>query len=274
MAYLTATAAAIGRHSVDMGHDGVATPRLFCDTGSGQHLGHFIENSRYGGSIVDYYANVMTVWTGQLTASGGIVTGFSLRAGSGSYDTWFDMGGFSEDYSVLASISHNFRDWAPLANYLFRGDDMITGNRGNDVLRGFAGNDTILGGGGNDELHGGDGSDRLAGGGGSDRFVFDSAPVPGSFDIVTDFAPGLDRLDFSLSAFAGLGAAGQLSAGDTRFHSGAGALASEDADDRIIYDTTSGKLFYDADGAGGATPLLVAKLVGLPSLADADVWIT
>lgn len=129
------------------------------------------------------------------------------------------------------------------------GNDLIYGLDGNDVLVGDAGNDTLIAGNGNDRLFGGDGVDNLDGSAGSDqltggfdidvmtggadadRFVFldleETFPITGAgLDRITDFQPGVDKIDltaidarFSLAgdqAFAFIGTAaitgfGQLS---------------------------------------------------------------
>ena len=46
---------------------------------------------------------------------------------------------------------------------------------------------------------------------------------------------------------------------------GAGITRAQDALDRIVYDTSSGILYYDADGAGGAAAVQFAG-AGVPSL--------
>jgi serralysin len=45
---------------------------------------------------------------------------------------------------------------------------------------------------------------------------------------------------------------------------------AQDSDDRILFDPATGRLFYDADGAGGAGAVLFARLAkGLaPGAAD------
>lgn len=148
------------------------------------------------------------------------------------------------------------------------GDDKIWGNEGNDVLLGGLGNDTMSGGTGSDQLTGGAGHDKLAGGSGSDRFIFDAKPVASSSDTITDFVHGTDKIVLAKSAFAALGATFQAS----EFHAAPGAVSAHDASDDIIYNTTTGALYYDAGGnvAGTAGPVLIATLTGAPTLTLSD----
>jgi Ca2+-binding RTX toxin-like protein len=41
--------------------------------------------------------------------------------------------------------------------------------------------------------------------------------------------------------------------------------------DRLIYNTTTGALYYDADGTGGTNAVLVATLQGMPTLVAQDI---
>ena len=52
-----------------------------------------------------------------------------------------------------------------------------------------------------------------------------------------------------------------------------GASAAHAADDRLIYNTSTGQLYYDADGAGGADAQLVATLQGAPTVTANDIWV-
>ena len=79
------------------------------------------------------------------------------------------------------------------------GDDTLEGGEGHDRLFGGEGDDALHGGAGSDWLLGGEGDDTLTGGEGADAFVLGPDD---SFDTVTDFAQGEDRID--LSAFEGL----------------------------------------------------------------------
>jgi uncharacterized delta-60 repeat protein len=140
----------------------------------------------------------------------------------------------------------------------------ITGNAGVNILVGTAFNDT---------LSGGKGSDLLTGGGGADAFVFNFAPNASSNkDTITDFTSGTDVLQLSKAIYTAVtGAPGGLTT--EQFWAAAGATVGHDADDRIIYNTTTGALYYDADGNGGGASVQIALLgtSAHPALAYTDI---
>jgi serralysin len=87
-------------------------------------------------------------------------------------------------------------------------NDVIRGNSGANTLNGLDGNDVISGGGGNDIIDGGRGDDRIIGGagrdlltGGADHDTFVFAHVSdspaGTYDTITDFVHGDDKIDLS-----------------------------------------------------------------------------
>ena len=151
-------------------------------------------------------------------------------------------------------------------------DDSIQAGVGSDKISGLAGNDTLTGGAGNDILIGGAGNDTLTGGEGIDLFLFDTAAnASTNLDFITDFVSGADKLQFSKKVFAGLGKSTGGLNGD-QFWSGAGQTAAHDATDRIIYDTTTGAVYYDADGSG-VKPSVQVALIGTnthPALTYSD----
>jgi len=141
------------------------------------------------------------------------------------------------------------------------GKNIMWGNFGDSTLIGGAGDDELNGGLGNSWLEGGTGHDRLLGFAGADRFVFREFGAANA-DLVGDFGTDADKIVLDRAAFTEIGAAGNFAAGDARFYAAAGASAGHDADDRIVYNSTSGELYYDADGSGpGAAQLIATVLV-------------
>jgi len=155
--------------------------------------------------------------------------------------------------------------------------DRLMGNESDNLLWGKAGNDTLVGAGGADQLRGGDGLDTLTGGAGADWFIFDTVPnAITNRDTITDFVSGTDKLQFSKSVFTGLSSAALGNLTTDAFWSGAGVSTAHDATDRFIYNTTTGALFYDADGdAAGSSAVQVALLGATthPTLSFADIQI-
>lgn len=122
-------------------------------------------------------------------------------------------------------------------------------NSGNGTtLTGSDLNDYISGGAFNDIINGRSGSDQLTGGAGADHFVFNTAlNASKNVDTITDFTARSDKIDLSKSVMKALGTVGTLKA--AQFWSNTTGLA-HDADDRIIYNSTTGGVYYDADGTG------------------------
>ena len=91
----------------------------------------------------------------------------------------------------------------------------------------------------------------LTGSGGSDVFEFTSSLVAGNISTITDFSAA-DAIRLSSATFNTIVGTGALSA--DQFVANASGTA-EDANDRIIFETDTGKLFFDSNGsaAGGAT---------------------
>jgi serralysin len=165
------------------------------------------------------------------------------------------------------------------ANDVLTGDgnaNVIYGYNGNDSLYGGAGNDDLYGGLGDDDILGGDGNDNLTGDGGADWFFFLTTPnETTNTDTITDFtSTDRDKLVFSKSVFTGLSGAASGYLSSNAFWSGAGIKTAHDPDDRFIYDTTTGALYYDADGnASGSAAVLVAMLGATTPLAYNDLII-
>lgn len=128
------------------------------------------------------------------------------------------------------------------------------------------------------------GKDTLTGGCGSDTFVFGkiwTQTVTGDdeevqwydevgvdltscdVDTITDFASGVDKIELNTDQFASLVGfnAGNLVVGS-------GPL---DADDYLVFNTSTNTLQYYADGNGGSAAIDIAVLTGVSSITAADI---
>ena len=136
--------------------------------------------------------------------------------------------------------------------------DVIIGNAAANALLGMDGNDTIDGGAGNDAINGGNGNDTLTGGSGADVFIFNGKlSASKNVDVITDFNPADDVIYLENAIFKALKATGELA--ESMFTSNTSGVAL-DSSDRVIYNSATGDLLYDADGAGRKGAILVAKL--------------
>lgn len=122
---------------------------------------------------------------------------------------------------------------------------------------GGTGKDTITGNDYANALYGNSGADTLTGNGGEDFFVFDTRATRASADVITDFEIGVDTMGLNNKVFKAVGRDGLLT--DRAFAINVTGHA-EDRKDRIIYDSDSGELFYDANGSKKGGSALVATL--------------
>lgn len=142
------------------------------------------------------------------------------------------------------------------------GDDTIYGQNGTDELYGGNGNDLLFGGAGKDTIHGGVGADMATGGNGADVFVFASGDIVdwdslsgtntekyAALDVITDFAIGIDKIEFS--SFNGVSGIADLEAWKTTIDGNVYfVLQVEDTDERVlvdVHDSTTWSQFYDVD---------------------------
>lgn len=210
--------------------------------------------------------------------------------GAAAVRTGNDVYSFKSEIKAGASltvIDSGGRDrldfsWSKKANIIDlheEGFSSINGVKGNlaiirgtviEVAVGGKAGDTITGNDHANALYGNLGSDRLTGNGGEDFFVFDTAPSAGNADIVTDFTIGEDRLVFNNAVFTKIGKDGAMAV--SAFAANDGGLA-EDRRDRIVYDTASGEVFYDADGSKSGKAVLVAQIDPGLALSASDMLV-
>jgi serralysin len=138
-------------------------------------------------------------------------------------------------------------------------DDNVFGNSANNIVNGVAGNDLIKGYGGND---------TLTGGAGADTFNFNTAlDAATNVDTISDFNVADDTVQLDNVVFAALAATGALAPGFFRANA---TGTAQDSNDHIVYETDTGKLFYDADGNGAGAAIQFATLAGNPAITAAD----
>jgi Ca2+-binding RTX toxin-like protein len=149
------------------------------------------------------------------------------------------------------------------------GCERLTGSAFADTLIGATDANIIVAGDGDDILRGLGGSDTLTGGNGADVFLFDTAlNASTNVDTITDFASGSDRIKLASAIFTSAGPAGTLAA--SAFQLG---TAADDAQDHIIYDSSTGNIYYDADGNGVGAQVLFAQVTAGLTLTNSDFYI-
>ena len=160
-------------------------------------------------------------------------------------------------------------------------NDTLTGSATDNLIWGLAGADNIKGGGGADLLNGGLGKDTLSGGAGNDTFVFNSVldAAGTNRDVITDFVSNtaaqndvIQLENTGAGLFNALVALGTLNS--AFFVANATGFAG-DTNDRIIYETDTGEIYYDPTGgngtaAGAADAVLFFTLNTKPTISNLD----
>lgn len=139
----------------------------------------------------------------------------------------------------------------------------LCGNAASNAITGNAGANVLDGKGGNDDL---------TGGAGRDSFLFDTKPSGSrNADHILDFSVRDDTIRLDHAVFHGLGKAGSLRG--AAFHvADAGPLA-HDRSDRVIYDLTTGSLYFDPDGTGRHGPTKFAQIDAGLALKASDFYV-
>jgi Ca2+-binding RTX toxin-like protein len=223
-----------------------------------------------------------TVAGGDVT--GGTMTGYEVFAGTTQVmkATGYDVGGAAL-FDALQNLPTSEDDFIDLLFALplrFKGskqddrlfgseyDDVLLGRAGNDELYAWTGDNVMKGGKGNDLLVGGDGFDTMFGGAGADafRFSLDATNPPAGFARIKDFESGEDVI--ALNVFDLPLPPGFL--GKPYFHKGTEATTAEQV---IIYDKPSGRLYFDVDGTGIEAQFQFAKLTPGTKLKASDFYV-
>lgn len=174
----------------------------------------------------------------------------------------------SDDEGIAATI---YRPGTADADRLMgSGSGTASGNHGTDALLGLRGADILYGRAGDDRLSGGAGRDILTGGAGNDVFVFAERLSSANADVINDFSNRSgdhDRFELDQHVFKALDG-GALDKSDFVIGS-----AARDASDHIIYDKSTGALYYEANGDSAGGVHLVARLENDAALRASDIWV-
>ncbi len=151
------------------------------------------------------------------------------------------------------------------------------GNGNDNTFIGTSQDDVFVGNGGNDTLTGGDGADTFVFGQVHEQVVtgdddevqtyVDTAFNLTGIDTITDFLSGVDKIALNIDQFTSL-TAGSFTADNLVCSVGA---AAGDANDFLLFDTSTGALSYDADGSGSGAAVQFATLTGVTSLSASDI---
>ncbi len=190
----------------------------------------------------------------------------SLVGGAGN-DSYIVNGGdkITENASQgmdTVQSSASFTLGANLERLTLTGSSNVSGT-GNTLAN------TITGNSGANSLNGSTGKDVLTGGGGADNFIFNTSLGANNVDEITDFNVAADTVRLENAIFKGL-TSGTLKA--SAFASNNSGNAT-DAQDRIIYEKDTGKLFFDKDGTGGAAKVQFALLDKGLAMTSADFFV-
>ncbi|MFL6853238.1 MAG: VCBS domain-containing protein, partial [Sphingomicrobium sp.] len=247
---------------------------------SGDVLGSFsavdADSATWTFSLSGANAGLFSLSPGGSQSSVNIAAAANIAAGNYTFIvTATDPAGhtFNETYHVGVGTTNT--DNAAFFT-ITTGTDIDFGLNGGDTINGGDGDDALVGGQCTDTINGQLGNDQLIGGAQDDIFVFNTA-LNGltNVDKIFDFdasgsgGAGADKVHLDDAIFGGIGSGGTLAATDFAANAGGDATT---ATQNILYDTTTGNLYYDADGNGVGAKVLVAQII-LTGTIDASDFI-
>jgi Ca2+-binding RTX toxin-like protein len=152
--------------------------------------------------------------------------------------------------------------------------DIFYGLGGADSMTGLGGFDYLLGGEGADTLNGGFGWDLLIGGAGADRFVYGTGGEGGVGEGIADFQVGVDRIAFvtASTGITGLTLGQNLFIQNSNVTTITGSQGTGPGP-TLIYDTSNGALWYDANGNQAGGLIYLVGLTGAPVLTASDFMV-
>lgn len=184
-------------------------------------------------------------------------TGWSSIWDAGGIDTLSNEGSFKASYIDLNDAPLTGPD---AGGFVSR----VTGIQGGFTIAKGVQIENAIGGRADDILVGNERANRLEGGQGDDDFVFDAAlNARRNVDLIADFSLVDDSIALDKAIFGALGPS--VTRTELRKAGNVAAAHALDNNDFLIYNTTSGALFYDPDGNGLLNQVQFAVLNGSPN---------
>jgi Ca2+-binding RTX toxin-like protein len=151
------------------------------------------------------------------------------------------------------------------------------GNANTQTFIGTTKADVFVGNGGNDVLTGGGGADKFVFGKVHEMVVTGAATAPQSYvdtafaltgkDTITDFLHNTDKIQLNLDQYS------QLAGFNASMLRSNATGTAADANDYLLFNTTSKMLSYDADGNGAGAAVDIATLTGVNTFTAIDVLV-
>jgi serralysin len=235
--------------------DNVTGVNLIGNADANQMYGNGEANTLDGGAGAD----TMEGGDGNDVLLGG--EGNDLLGGGGSADTLDGGSGFNwasyanATMGVSANLKSSTQNSGEAVGDVYINIQGLQGSNYGDKLIGSDGGTALSGLNGDDTLVGGTGADKLEGGAGRDQFVFNTVLGASNVDRINDFSVSEDLIVLDRSIFTAFADKPLSSQGNLKI----GASATE-VYNYIIYNSSTGELFYDADGSGAGAQIKFAEL--------------
>lgn len=254
------------KHDVIVGGDGVDTLRITTGIGA---------NTKANGTVVLNNDNFQSMEVVQVGGTVGRlnVENTDLQLLNDHY--YFKANGTVADLSnTLGNNGGTINNVVVDASGLTTNGLRFEGNANQQTFIGTSKADVFVGNGGNDTLTGGGGADKFVFGKVYEQVVTGSSTTVQTYtntafnltgvDTITDFTRGTDKIELHLDQYS------QLAGFNSSMLRVNSTGTAQDANDYLVYNTTTKTLSYDADGNGSGAKVDIAILTGVNTLSASD----
>lgn len=254
------------KHDVIVGGDGVDTLRITTGIGA---------NTKANGTVVLNDANFQSMEVVQVGGTVGRlnVENTDLQLLNDHY--YFKANGTVADLSnTLGNNGGTINNVVVDASGVTTNGLRFEGNANQQTFIGTTKADVFVGNGGNDTLTGGAGADTFVFGKVYEQVVTGSSTSVQTYtntafnltgvDTITDFTRGTDKIELHLDQYS------QLAGFNSSMLRVNSTGTAQDANDYLVYNTTTKTLSYDADGNGSGAKVDIAILTGVNTLSASD----